>query len=206
MGLWKSILRSLGLSNDARVRISTPDIEVTLSGDPEKVRLLLGVVRHELEMNPRLLVRATPSPKRRRGMPVVSQVVQPTELDEMDSPYALPEAVVLPVPDEDVTDERGRVRLAAVPAPSPIPDDEVTADPDAMLPPIFGDVPSEDTMGDGPDAEATAVAPNPSGAVPTVSRGRPFVTDGGPTLMPTDSQTAAAPSRRGGGRSSSSSG
>ena len=97
MGLWKSILRSLGLSNDARVRISTPDIEVTLSGDPEKVRLLLGVVRHELEMNPRLLVRSTPSPKRRRGIPVVSQVVQPTELDEMDSPYALPEAVVLPV-------------------------------------------------------------------------------------------------------------
>jgi len=205
VGLWKSILRALGLSSDATVRISTPDIEVTLSGDPEKVRLLLGVVRYELEKNPRFLVRATPMPKRGRRA-AISQVVQPTELDEMDSPYALPEAVVLPVPDEAVTDQRRLVRLTAVPAPSAVRDDEVTADPDAMLPPIFGDVPSEDTMGDGPDSETTAVAPNPSGAIPAVSRSRPFVTDGGPTLMPTDSQTTAAPSRKAGGRSSSSNG
>jgi hypothetical protein len=212
VGLWRSILRALGLSNDARVRISAPDIEVTLTGDPEKVRALLGVVRHELEKNPRFLVRSKGQRRGGRrggGRATPSQVVQPTELDEMDSPYALPEAVVLPVPDEDVTDEKRRPRRlsALLPvAPSRLPP---TEDPDTMLPPAFDEVPSEETisqmdtqngvpaMPEEPDAEATAVAPNPSGSLPAVSRAarRPFVTDGGPTLMPTDSQTAAAPAR-----------
>lgn len=195
MRLWKAILRALGLSDEARVRISAPGIDVELTGDPEKVRAVLSVVRQELE-KPRMLTRGRRAERgRRRTLHPMSardsQVVRPTELDEMDSPYALPEAVVMPVPDEDVTAERLVRRDPARSADRRSPEIdtvEVRAERDTSTPPGFGEVPSEETISgyddDEPDAEATAIAPNPSGAVPVASRNRGFVTDGGPTIMP----------------------
>lgn len=177
--MWKSILRALGLSNEARVRISAPGIDVVLTGDPEKVRAMLSKVRGELEADPRMLTRGGPRSKSRRRAqhPMAatsSQVVQPTELDEMDSPYALPEAVVMPVPDEDVTDERVmRRRSSATPVDRRRAEAD-TLEPDTVLPGAFGDVPSEETISgyqtesevavgieDEPDAEATAISPDP---------------------------------------------
>jgi hypothetical protein len=119
----------LGLSGDARVHISAPGIDVVITGDPEQVRSLLGIVKYELERNARWKERRGPAPQvapaiaapaappadaprrastraRRPGGPRGSQMVLPTELDEMDSPYALPDALVMPV--EDTTGEHER--------------------------------------------------------------------------------------------------
>lgn len=90
MSLWRAILRWFGLYREARVQITAPGIEVTLVGEPAQVRTLTGVIRTELERKARRDRRLNNKPQ--------SEVVLPTELDEMDSPYALPEAVVLPVP------------------------------------------------------------------------------------------------------------
>ncbi len=106
MSLWRSILRWFGLYDEARVQITAPGIEVTLAGDPTQVRALMGVIRTELERRARR--------DRRLNQVRESQVVRPTELDEMDSPYALPEAVVLPVPDEEQRSEDRRSRLLAM--------------------------------------------------------------------------------------------
>ena len=103
MSLWRSILRWFGFQREARVQITAPGIEVTLAGDPNQVRALMGVIRTELERRARR--------DRRFNKPVDSQIVRPTELDEMDSPYALPEAVVLPVPDDEQPAEARRVRM-----------------------------------------------------------------------------------------------
>ena len=76
-------------------------------GEPAKVRSLVQIVRAELERQAR----------RERHQPAVdSRVVRPTELDEKDSPYALPEAVVMPVPNDESGDtQRGqRIRDMAV--------------------------------------------------------------------------------------------
>jgi hypothetical protein len=98
LGLWRDILRVLGLTTDTRVHISAPGIDVIITGEPDQVRHLLSVVKHELE---RVAVRAD---RKKIGE---GQVVRPTELDEMDSPYALPEAeeMVMPVRKEEITDE-----------------------------------------------------------------------------------------------------
>lgn len=118
MGLWRDFLRVLGLSGDARVHVSAPGIDVVITGEPEQVRNLLGVVKYELERSARWRDRV-PQPAgapaiaegARRGVSLRSagrtpQYVQPTELDEMDSPYALPDPLVMPV--EDTTGERAR--------------------------------------------------------------------------------------------------
>jgi hypothetical protein len=139
---WKKLLAILGLSNDARVRIRAPGVEVILTGDTETVRALLTVVKAEIERVHRLRrlpgragpslsdhglapaasapAQAGPSPagasgagqppgapgsaggtrsphrRSRRGAggkaaDSQSQVVLPSELDDMDSPYAIPE-------------------------------------------------------------------------------------------------------------------
>lgn len=210
--MWKAILRALGLSNEARVRISAPGIDVVVTGDPEKVRAMLSTVRQALEKDPRMLTRGRGRPKHRRRtmhpMPASdSQVVRPTELDEMDSPYALPEAVVMPVPDEDVTDERAAPRAPTSRRRAPREAD--TLDTDQPAP--FGEVPSEETVSglatetavpvdlveDESEAAATALAPNPSGGMRAVSRpAGTLSTDGGPTLMPSDSHNDVFPGGR----------
>ena len=95
MGLWQAILRLFGLTSDTRVQISAPGIDVVITGSPSQVRSLLAVVKNELEKGPRGHIR-----KRFDS----SEVVRPTELDEMDSPYALPGAILAPVK----TDDRSR--------------------------------------------------------------------------------------------------
>jgi hypothetical protein len=132
MGLWRDLLRLLGLSSDARVHISAPGIDVVITGEPEQVRSLLLVVKHELERNARWRDRSErdkradgsneravvdgkrPAKRPKDKLPSMDQkrppqltpgrqYVQPSELDEMDSPYALPDPLVMPV--EETTDE-----------------------------------------------------------------------------------------------------
>lgn len=209
MGLWRDILRALGLTNDTRVHISAPGIDVVITGQPEQVHQLLGVVKHELE-------RASRRAGEGRWQKVPdSQVVRPTELDEMDSPYALPEAMVMPVREEEST--TGEVRR-----PDRIDDDtldqpyesesedrivragaddlptaevrafrEEQAEAATMLPaddPVKQDGPPRGTP-IPPDDEATRLTETPSRgtSVPSEGRRQAFVTDGGPTLMPSES-------------------
>lgn len=174
MGLFKALLRALGLSNDARVKISAPGIEVELTGDPERVSALLDVVKHELEGGPRRVAGRRPPTRRRHHAPAPamdSKVVRPTELDEMDSPYALPEAVVMPVAEDEVATDEQRVRHRRMKAP--LAGEATTLEPDTQVPRAFRDGPSEETLGyddEPPDDEATAVSPNPSGPVKAASR------------------------------------
>ncbi len=107
MSFWRDMLRVLGLSNDARVQISAPGIDVVITGEPLQVRALLGVVKNELER----------SARRPQKVLRTSQIVQPTELDEMDSPYALPEAdaLVQPVAEGDPPTEEAEAKPAAAP-------------------------------------------------------------------------------------------
>lgn len=228
MGLWRDILRALGLTNDARVQISAPGIDVVITGDPEQVRQLLGVVKHELE---RVASRRV-GEGRWKDVPD-SQVVRPTELDEMDSPYALPEAMVMPVREEDSTADEARKERSieedtldqphaeeagAAPAGADdLPTAEIRAfreqhsdvaatvlPEDARLdhePKLLG---AEDhaNPGDGtkhdtadlertesaPDDELTRITDSPSGGVPvpTAQQREELVTDGGPTLLPNE--------------------
>lgn len=110
MGLWKDFLRVLGLTSDARVHISAPGIDVILTGEPDQVRALLSVVKYELERSTRWKDRDHRDREKSRvaagDKPRRPQLVQPTELDEMDSPYAFAEALVMPV--DEITDERDR--------------------------------------------------------------------------------------------------
>ncbi len=123
MSMFRRLLRTLGLSSDARVHINAPGIDVVITGDPDKVRAMFGAVKNELERQARPAV-APSSPKKpvfglgagaldkpRRA--ASSKMVRPTELDDMDSPYALPEARVVPVEsarpyDQADTDEKQR--------------------------------------------------------------------------------------------------
>ncbi|MCK6545585.1 hypothetical protein L6R52_06925 [Myxococcota bacterium] len=188
MGLWSELLRVLGLSGDARVHISAPGIDVVITGKPEQVRSLLGVVKYELERSARWKERVGPSPHPppheipARIQPVVaaaapqkkrvrgSQVVLPTELDEMDSPYALPEALVMPV--DDTTGERAlealEDRTPAEPPPrgrgAPYVPEMTTLVPDKSATDPAGDDDDE------PEAQPTAVTASPSGATPAQRR------------------------------------
>ncbi len=107
--MWHAIKRWFGFHRQARIQITAPGVEVTLVGEPSEVRALLGVIRTELER------RARRDHRLRKGH---DDVVQPTELDEADSPYALPEAVVVPVADESAHTRRDprRARLVAMTA------------------------------------------------------------------------------------------
>lgn len=182
MSFWKNILRILGLSSEARVHISAPGIEVVLTGDPEQVRALLSVVKTELERNARAQYGG-----RRRLPSNEDQIVHPTELDEMDSPYALPDAKIMPVGDSQVTDEKiVRVRNEAEDliddAPTMLPDpdthEEVLNQRPRVATQDSDDRPKPEVVGtklesDPPpdeesevEPEVTAVAQNPSGPTP----------------------------------------
>jgi len=63
-----------------------------ITGEPEQVRQLLSVVKHELERSA-----ARRDLGGRRKSIGAGKMVRPTDLDEMDSPYVLPEAMVMPV-------------------------------------------------------------------------------------------------------------
>lgn len=242
MSWWRDILRVLGLTTDARVHITAPDIEVVLTGDPELVRALLPVVKGELEV---LAADRHKRSRRNRRLPSKEeQIVRPSELDEMDSPYAFPEVRVLPVGDSQITDdaivrddtldEPATIRppadaeadvLLQRPAVGPADSDD-RPKPEVVGTKLESDPPDEYERGisdvfasqsgddDEPEPEITAIAPNPSGPQPAQAREKPiaelatvevhspprgteapdmprrrssFVTDNGPTLMPSES-------------------
>jgi hypothetical protein len=95
-----------------------------ITGEPEQVRQLLAVVKHELERNA-----ARRDHGGRRKSIGSGKMVRPTDLDEMDSPYVLPEAMVMPVDEptgelmrtpvdeETVDDPRRRVSTVSPRAP-----------------------------------------------------------------------------------------
>lgn len=92
MNFTRRFLAFFGLSKDARVNMRTDDIEVTIVGNPKQVQIVLEAVRSSLE---NILL----EPGHARFAEVQdlhhsnteSLVVLPTELDEKDSPYAIPE-------------------------------------------------------------------------------------------------------------------
>jgi len=101
----------LGLSSKwARVNVRAPGVSVTILGDREQAKRVLAVVKEELERSHRRRAigrqrSAARMPSSARIMePSVgtdSQVVRPTDLDEMDSPYAIPEHRTRPTADKD---------------------------------------------------------------------------------------------------------
>lgn len=131
MPWWRKLLALLGLSEDARVRVRAPGIEVIITGDPETVRNVLNAVKGEIGRNSSSRRRsdsviaasssppppaASPAPARgaaarslgpSRKKGSVSQLVRPTDLDEMDSPYAIPEHVPAQNHDETETPADG---------------------------------------------------------------------------------------------------
>lgn len=89
MRWWRKVLAVFGLSNDARINVRASDIEVVITGDRELVHAVLEVVRVEIERLQLLKKRrATLAPG--QGL-VTDSLIVPTELDDMDSPYAIPE-------------------------------------------------------------------------------------------------------------------
>ena len=172
MGLFRGILRWFGFHREARVQITAPGIEVTLAGDPTQVRALMGVIRTELERKARR--------DRRLNKVNEREVVRPTELDEMDSPYALPEAVVMPVGEEERSGERPRLvamstreRSEWPPAMSAADVHQATA-PDT---PVAGSLFSVDDV----ESARTALTARPSEEdrpTPPVATGVPAVTAG----------------------------
>jgi hypothetical protein len=181
VGLWRALLRLLGLSGDARVHVSAPGVDVVITGDPDQVRALLVVVKHELERNARLKdresrrttrrsrplameTRRSQHPQQQLTPSRASQFVQPTELDEMDSPYALPE-LVKPVedtdesPPEETTPSRELITAAE------------GTEPATLVPEI------QSSAHTSADLSANAETP------PLVRSFTPFVTDGGPTVF-----------------------
>ncbi len=166
------------------MQFSAPGIDVVLTGEPEKVHSLLTIVRQELERTPRQ--------RRRRAAAMEahseSQIVRPTELDEMDSPYALPEAMVMAV--EEATDggEQAGPKAAILPVSKAHDSEEYTK-------PHVQSRTTEPT----PVAEATAVSHDPrrvrsasgeyvsEGDVVAVHDARhpsgEFHSDAGPTLL-----------------------
>ncbi len=143
MPWWRKLLALLGLTEDARVRVRAPGIEVVITGDPDIAKNVLSVVKAEIarQSSRRRGESVMASPSRGGGLPAPnnavptvpppapaqpaaqqsarpaaagaattgrsgkkkpghSQVVRPTDLDEMDSPYAIPEHIPL----EDVSE------------------------------------------------------------------------------------------------------
>ena len=92
MNLKRRLLALLGLSNDAKVNVRTEDVDVTILGSPEQVQAVLEAVRGSLEQ---ILAgksgRRLSDPEASFGLNTESLIVRPTELDEKDSPYAIPE-------------------------------------------------------------------------------------------------------------------
>ena len=125
----------------------------------------MGVIRTELERKARR--------DRRLNKAASSQVVRPTELDEMDSPYALPEAVVMPVPEEDRPDER-RARLVAMSARQPQTDWPPVLSAEDVNQQTAPEVarPMESFSADDVNSMQTALTPHPDeGPTPPVVQG-----------------------------------
>lgn len=87
MPWWRKFLALLGLTDDARVHVRASGIDVVITGDPKLVRRVLEAVRDELE--------GRRKKSKKGGLPVKfdtdSHMVLPSELDDMDSPYIIPE-------------------------------------------------------------------------------------------------------------------
>lgn len=176
----------LGLTADARVRVRAPGIEVVLTGDPEIVRAVLSAVKSEISRNSsrkRLESQARPTaekiPARVPALAVVqgqpleqlsdSNIVLPSDLDEMDSPYAIPDHHTLPPVDE-----------------TPIDGLQALAGPNEKTRPENLEIVASDerTRDDEPEPEVTAVdVKNPSGGNPLLSLK--------PHLMPQVAETTA---------------
>ena len=168
LGLWRDILRRLGFTNDARVHISAPGVDIMITGEPEQVRHLLGVVKYELERNlrwkdrdPRAALPAPPEKKRSTKKTKVNQFVEPSELDEMDSPYAFGKPLVMPVEDDTDGGDKTRAvesiasdkaRYQSDPA-TLVPDVQDTGD-DVFAPASF------ESSEPGRDREVTAITSN----------------------------------------------
>ena len=92
MNLKRRLLALFGLSNDAKVNVRTENVDVTILGDSRQVQVVLEAVRTSLEQ---LLHQESggqlKDPDSNFGLNTESLVVHPTELDEKDSPYAIPE-------------------------------------------------------------------------------------------------------------------
>lgn len=160
MSVLKDIARYFGFTDDTRVTISAPGVDVVITGRPDKVSYLLEVVKSEMERS---------SKKKKSGK---SDVVRPTELDEMDSPYVLPEGRVVPepaspspAPAAPPSDPKQKARARPTPPGGPVKREIVRS----VGPPIVAPRIEEsstlvpDVEEATPEGEATAVQPNPSG-------------------------------------------
>lgn len=186
MPWWRKLLALLGLTEDARVRVRAPGIEVVITGDPDLAKRVLAAVKQEIarqtskrrsdgapapsSRGPAALV-APAAPGRaaaptgssaasRRKKPGHSQVVRPSDLDEMDSPYAIPEHVAMEEASETPPEGFGSERTVNV---------------DGMIEDVRDD--------DEPEPEPTAVdVAGPQSSLP-------------PTLVPEIAPSPRAPSR-----------
>lgn len=95
------------------MNVRAPGIAVTIVGERDQAKRVLLVVKEELERNHRrrVIERARSTSRMPSSVRIVepvlatdSQVVRPTDLDEMDSPYAIPEHRTMP-PTEGATPE-----------------------------------------------------------------------------------------------------
>lgn len=173
----------LGLTHDARINIRSKDIDITLIGDPKIVREMLGVVKEELEKRHRLkrLERAASGRFAIQGEHTLntdSQVVRPTELDEMDSPYAIPEHRTVPPPGEEPT-PTSLPGIASPEAPTPagapaihdtIPAGALDDLPDAadLEDTGLANLPDIGMDDDMPDGEVTAINMDPTSNPPEI--------------------------------------
>ncbi len=87
MPWWRKFLALLGLTDDARVHVRASGIDIVITGEPKLVRRVLEAVKEELEGRRK---------RSKKGvLPVKfdtdSHMVLPSELDDMDSPYIIPE-------------------------------------------------------------------------------------------------------------------
>lgn len=143
MPWWRKLLALLGLTADARVRVRSAGIEVVITGDPDMVRAVLHVVKTEIgkhgstrrggsqarPLAERVPTRAPGAVAVIQGKPIVeasdSNIVLPSDLDEMDSPYAIPEHRTVP-PEDPETPIEGTAALRESKTVSDLtrPDDE----------------------------------------------------------------------------------
>lgn len=113
MRFWRSLLRLLGLSMEARVKVSAPGIDVVLTGERELVRSTLAIVKEHLERQADAAVGALPAGNGRHradanrpgalgqdtmriSAPRLRNYIEPSELDDEDSPYVVADAVLVP--------------------------------------------------------------------------------------------------------------
>ncbi len=113
-------------------------------------------------------------------------MVRPTELDEKDSPYALPEAVVMPVPNDEAGDtQRGqRIRDMAVQDSPTWPPLRLSGDPHQLTDPSLH-LASDPFSADDLDGMRTALTPRRTALMPQRSDvSVPRVDSPTPSLIP----------------------